>query len=225
MSKIGIVVAMDKEFALFENLLEERKDISSAGFRILTGRTGNKKICLMTSGIGKVAAATGINLLRSLYQPDMIVNSGVAGGVGENLKAGDIVAGSEYAYHDVDCGPGNEYGQVQGFPARFSADVRLLELVSGHGIRQGLFCTGDQFVSRADQLESIRSHFPEVQAVDMESAAMAQVCHIWNIPFLSLRVISDTPGKQEDNLNQYYDFWESAPGKNFEMIRSLLSQL
>ena len=225
MSKIGIVVAMDKEFALFEKLLDEKKDISSAGFKIMTGRMDNKKICLMTSGIGKVAAATGINLLRSLYQPDMVVNSGVAGGLGENLKTGDVIAGTEYVYHDVDCGPGNEYGQVQGFPARFKADARLLEAVSRQGIRSGLFCTGDQFISDPEQLKKIRKHFPEVQAVDMESAAMAQVCCIWNIPFLSLRIISDTPGRHEDNLGQYYDFWKQAPEQNYELLRSLIPEL
>ena len=225
MSKIGIVVAMDKEFALFEDLLEEKKDISSAGFRILTGRTGGKKICLMTSGIGKVAAATGINLLRSLYQPYLVVNSGVAGGLGEGLQPMDIVAGTEYVYHDVDCGPGNEYGQVQGFPARFKADAGLLEAVSRHGVKQGLFCTGDQFITSSEQIENIRKHFPDVQAVDMESAAMAQVCHIWNIPFLSLRIISDTPGRHADNMGQYQDFWKQAPGLNFELLHSLLAEL
>lgn len=177
MSKIGIVVAMDKEFALFEKLLDEKKDISSAGFKIMTGRMDNKKICLMTSGIGKVAAATGINLLRSLYQPDMVVNSGVAGGLGENLKTGDVIAGTEYVYHDVDCGPGNEYGQVQGFPARFKADARLLEAVSRQGIRSGLFCTGDQFISDPEgggQVLSLFGAGPRLAGVRPRAAGLEE---------------------------------------------------
>lgn len=225
MSKIGIVVAMEKEMALLESRLDEKTDISSAGFKILTGRMQGKKICLMTSGIGKVAAATGINLLRSLYQPDWVLNTGVGGGLGAGLQVGDVVAGSEYAYHDVDCGPGNDYGQVQGFPARFETDKRLMELMARMGVKTGLFCTGDQFIAQPAQVEAICRHFPEVQVVDMESAAMAQVCHIWNIPFLSLRAVSDTPGRVKDNIPQYEAFWKDAPEKNFAIIQALLGDL
>lgn len=225
MSKIGIVVAMEKEMAMLESRLDEKTDISSAGFKILTGRMQGKKICLMTSGIGKVAAATGINLLRSLYQPDWVLNTGVGGGLGAGLQVGDIVAGSEYAYHDVDCGPGNDYGQVQGFPSRFETDKRLMELMARMGVKTGLFCTGDQFIARPAQVEAICRHFPEVQVVDMESAAMAQVCHIWNIPFLSLRAVSDTPGRVKDNISQYEAFWKDAPEKNFAIIQALLGDL
>lgn len=225
MDRIGIVVAMEKEYALLEDLLQGRKDVSRQGFSVSTGKVGRKEVVLMKSGIGKVAAATGINLLKYEYAPQAVVNSGVAGGLGRCLETGDVVAGDFCTYHDVDCGTGNEYGQVQGFPARYAADARLLQAVRQDHVKTGLICTGDQFIQDPAQLEAIRKRFPEVMAVDMESASMAQVCHIWNIPFLSLRVISDTPGKKSDNFAQYNDFWTVAPKKNFELVRHLLSNL
>lgn len=222
MEKIGIVVAMDKEFSLMEDLLTDRKTESPGGLRICTGTTGGKEICLMKTGIGKVAAATGINWMYFHYRPQAVINSGVAGGIGKDLKVGDIVAGEACCYHDVDCGEGNECGQVQGFPSRFVADARLLEAVSHQQVRKGLICTGDQFITDSERLRRILLDFPEAAAVDMESAAMAQVCHIWKIPFLSLRVVSDTPCAENDNMVQYEDFWNNAPRINFELVRKLL---
>ncbi|MCM1168943.1 MAG: 5'-methylthioadenosine/adenosylhomocysteine nucleosidase [Bacteroides sp.] len=225
MKRIAVVVAMDKEFALMEGLLQQKKDVSSSDFRIAAGRVGNKEVVLMKSGIGKVAAATGINLIKYGYAPDALVNSGVAGGLGESLEVGDVVAGDFCVYHDVDCGIGNEYGQVQGFPARYAASPELLRAVNHESVKTGLICTGDQFIQDPVQLQAIRQRFPEVLAVDMESAAMAQVCHIWQIPFLSLRVISDTPGKKADNMTRYNDFWTLAPQKNFELVHGILASL
>lgn len=225
MEKIGIVVAMDKEFVLMEDLLTEKTEREEGGLRICTGKVGGKDVCLMKSGIGKVAAATGINWMYFNYGPQAIVNSGVAGGLGKDLKVGDIVAGTACCYHDADCGEGNERGQIQGFPTLFPADPRLLEAVSHQDVQKGLICTGDQFITDSERLRQIRRDFPQVLAVDMESAAMAQVCFMWKIPFLSLRVVSDTPCAENDNMAQYVDFWDQAPRRNFELVRNLLSRL
>lgn len=223
--RLGVVAAMDKEYLLLKELLDNPKEESIAGFRLCTGTSGGKEICLMKSGIGKVAAATGINLMKYRYAPEAVINSGVAGGMREDLQVGEIVAGTHCVYHDVDCGTGNEYGQVQGFPARYAADACLLAAVKRQQVKDGLICTGDQFIQDPGQLESIRRHFPEVTAVDMESAAMAQVCHIWQISFLSLRIISDTPGRKADNMAQYNDFWELAPQRNFAVLKDLLAAI
>lgn len=225
MKKIGIVVAMDKEFALFRNLLEGSVETSPLGMRLCEGRVGDKHVYLMKSGIGKVAAATGVNLLCAEASPEAIVNSGVAGGIGAGLRVGDIVAGTECCYHDVDCGEGNETGQIQGFPARFVADAVLLEAALRQNVRKGLICTGDQFITDSARLQEILRNFPQALAVDMESAAMAQVCHMRKVPFLSLRIISDTPCAKNDNMAQYKDFWTQAPLRNFELLRTLLRAL
>lgn len=88
----------------------------------------------------------------------------------------------------------------------------------------GLICSGDQFISDHSQLRVIKDNFPDVLAVDMESAAIAQTCFLWQVPFMSVRVISDTPGI-DDHLPQYFDFWETMANVSFGAIRQILMSL
>ena len=162
------------------------------------------------------------------YAPDIIVNTGVAGGIDPLTQVMDIVVGENMVYHDVWCGEGNEYGQVQGLPARFVSDKRLCKLalsVAHDGsVYGGLICSGDKFITDKDELTEIKKRFPEGMAVDMESCAIAQVCYMCGIPFLSYRIISDTPGVK-DHYKQYQNFWEEAPKRSFEMIKVLITAL
>lgn len=100
----------------------------------------------------------------------------------------------------------------------------LPALTPGKGLYHGLICSGDIFVSDPDIVDGIRRHFPDVMAVDMESAAIAQVCHIKGTGFIAIRVISDTPG-EADNIAQYENFWDDAPKRTFETVERLLTQL
>ncbi|MBO5793675.1 MAG: 5'-methylthioadenosine/S-adenosylhomocysteine nucleosidase, partial [Bacteroidaceae bacterium] len=95
------------------------------------------------------------------------------------------------------------------------SDVRILE---------GLICTGDQFITAKEELQKIKSAHPEGLAVDMESAAIAQVCHLHQIPFLSFRIISDTPGV-ENHFEQYLDFWGTMADKSFNVTKRFLESL
>lgn len=229
MKKIGIIVAMSAEYQLVEALLEKRKETESCGLRFTGGRLGDKEIVLAQSGIGKVCAAVGVREMIGGFCPDAILNTGVAGGIDVSLQVMDIVVGKEVVYHDVWCGEGNEYGQVQGMPARFSADSVMYEAaLQAKGevqVKSGLICSGDRFITDSQELTEIKKHFPEGLAVDMESGAMAQVCHMYQIPFLSLRVISDTPGNTEDHAAQYRNFWTEAPMRSFEMLKQLIEAL
>ena len=92
-------------------------------------------------------------------------------------------------------------------------------------MRSGLICSGDRFVSNREELEEIKGNFPEGLAVDMESGAIAQVCHMYGVPFLSCRIISDTPGVVEDNFLQYLDFWTVAPEKSIHVLRQIIERL
>ena len=84
--------------------------------------------------------------------------------------------------------------------------------------------SGDVFVADPEVLEGIRRHYPDVDAVDMESAAIAQVCYIRNVPFACMRVISDTPGA-DDNIAQYENFWQEAPEHTFGLLRHIINEL
>lgn len=138
----------------------------------------------------------------------------------------DIVVGKEVAYHDVWCGEGNEVGQVQGLPARYQGSPALYEKAiavnSDVVLWGGLICSGDQFITDRKALEEIKNKFPDGLAVDMESGAIAQVCHLYGVPFLSCRIISDTPGQVENHALQYRDFWSAAPEKSFEVLKQLI---
>lgn len=225
--RIAIVVAMPSEFDLMRHILETPQPLDIAGSPCLKGYLSNKEVLLMQNGIGKVNAAVQVSELIAAFQPDAVINSGVAGGIGAGLQVGDIVAGNACTYHDVWCGEGT-WGQIQGLPALFDADTTLLSTLKTLSIERltiGLICTGDQFISELSALSTIKKNFPEAQAVDMESCAIAHVCYLRQIPFLSLRVISDTPGMEENNAAQYNDFWENAPKRTFQVIHDLITHL
>lgn len=229
MNTIGIIVAMSSEFQLVSALLTHKEEKSIGNRNFLLGKAGNKNIILAQSGIGKVCSAVGVLEMIQAFHPDCIINTGVAGGIDISTRVMDIVIGKEMVYHDVYCGDGNEYGQVQGLPPRYTSDSRLLDAAtavkSDLNIYGGLICSGDQFITDRTALNGIKEKFPEGLAVDMESCSMAQVCYMYHTPFLSLRIISDTPGAVDDHTAQYNDFWTSAPEKSFEVLKQLLERI
>ena len=151
---------------------------------------------VVQSGTGKAGAARTATELILREHPDCIINSGCAGGLAPGVAVCDIVVGAQTAYHDVWCGTGNLPGQVQGLPQRFDADPGLLAAAQGlqtqRPLHAGLIATGDWFVSSAEEEKRIRTLYPDALACDMESAAVAQVCLHYGVPFLSFRIISDT---------------------------------
>lgn len=218
---IAIIVAMRKELDLLLPQLEERQQHTIDGTEFHVGRMGQNHVVAMQCGIGKVNAAIGAWSVIERFKPDAVINTGVAGGVGTAVM--DVVVGSRVAYHDVWCGPESQWGAVQGLPLYYEGDESLLARIqAGPKVKKGLICSGDCFIDTPAQVESIKAHFPDVMAVDMESGAIAQVCRIAGVPFLSVRVISDSPGAVADNTAQYEDFWSEAPRHTFHIIRDLL---
>lgn len=229
MKKIAIIVAMQSEFELVSHILENAVESEIEGAKCMLGMLYGKEIILLKSGIGKVNAAMQVTSLIAKMQPNYIINSGVAGGIGEGMHQGDIVVGAEACYHDVWCGEG-AWGQVQGFPLKFVADSHLLnaakEVANDNSqLIFGLICTGDQFISDLATLQGIKKNFPDGKAVDMESAAIAQVCYAKQVPFMSLRIVSDTPGMEPDNTTQYLDFFAEAPKKTFAVLQQLIEKI
>ena len=226
--KIGILAAMDKEVALLLPLLEDMKKVELDGRDAYIGHIGANEVCVMKCGIGKVNSALNAFRLIEGFHPDLVINSGVAGGADASMPVGSLLIATEAAYHDVWCGPGTEWGQIDGMPRRFEMDpdlVRLSKTLPGlEDARYGLICSGDRFISRVDEVDFIKKVFPDALACDMESASIAQACLDGNVPFAVVRVVSDTPG-QADNISQYKDFWTSAPEKTFQAVRSIIDSL
>ena len=224
--KIGIIVAMRKELDLLLPLLRNSEESRMGGFEFYRGTMGRHDVMVMQCGIGKVNAAMGTLMLVNHFAPNYVINSGVAGGADLSVNVMDVVAGARVAYHDVWCGPESELGQVQGLPLYFEGAKRLLDLVPDRDdIHKGLICSGDQFIDKKEDVNRIKGNFPEALAVDMESGAIAQVCYLSKVPFLALRVISDSPGASHDNTKQYLDFWSDAPQESFALLKDIISRL
>ncbi|MBQ6080224.1 MAG: 5'-methylthioadenosine/adenosylhomocysteine nucleosidase [Muribaculaceae bacterium] len=224
--KIGIIVAMRKELDLLLPLLQNSEESRMSGFEFHRGKVGRHDVMVMQCGIGKVNAAMGALMLVNNFSPNYVINTGVAGGADKSVNVMDMVAGARVAYHDVWCGPESELGQVQGLPLYFEGAERLLELLPERDdIHKGLICSGDQFIDTMEQVERIKGNFPDALAVDMESGAIAQVCYLNKVPFLALRVISDSPGASHDNTRQYLDFWNDAPQETFLQLQDMINKL
>ena len=218
--KIAVIVAMDKEMSLLLPLIEDQSTVPANDTTFHTGRMGRHEIVACKCGIGKVNAAIGALTLIDTFHPDLVINTGVAGGTGKGASILDVVVADEVAYHDVWCGPGTEPGQAAGCPARFGCPLTP-ETIARIGAKHGLVASGDIFVSREEDVKRILGLYPEAMAVDMESGAIAQVCYVKNVPFVCIRVISDTPGAA-DNIAQYENFWTDAPHHTFEALNALL---
>lgn len=224
--RIGIIVAMAKELELLLPLLQDSEESRMGGFVFYRGNMGKHDVMVMQCGIGKVNAAMGALTLINAFLPDYIINSGVAGGADKSVSVMDVVAGERVAYHDVWCGPESELGRVQGLPLYFEGAKRLLDLLPDRDdIHKGLICSGDQFIDTIESVNNIKGSFPDALAVDMESGAMAQVCHLNHVPFLAMRVISDSPGASHDNTQEYLDFWTTAPQETFMLLKDIMDRL
>lgn len=225
---IAIINAMQKEHERLASLLTNAKKVHTGSAHFVEGRLDGKCMVLSVCGIGKVNAAVGAVEMIRRYNPQAIVNTGVAGGLDKSLHVMDIVAGARVAYHDVDCGPEAELGQVQGLPKYFEASPTLLaealQAKESTKVEAGLIVSGDRFITKQEDLAQIKSLYPDALAVDMESGAIAQVCHLYGVPFLSLRIVSDTPGGT-DHFAQYTNFWGEMAERSFEVTRKVVERL
>lgn len=224
--KVGVIIAMDIEYRQLHDAIGGD-----------SGRLGSNEIVLWQCGIGKVNAAVGTMHLIQHHHPDAIISTGLAGGIDPLMKVMDVMAATQCVYHDVDCGGISNsgdivaLGQVQGLPARYDADQHLLDcvlkvpLASGERLMTGLICTGDQFITDRERQNVIKRHFPDGLACDMESAAIAQTCYLEKVPFLSLRVISDTPGNTDSHQMQWADFLTSMCDTSFHFVKKYLELL
>lgn len=220
--KIAIIAAMSKELALLLPMIDSSATVTANGIIFHTGRIGRHEIIAAECGIGKVNAAIGALTLIDCFHPDLVINTGVAGGTG-SASILDVVVADRIAYHDVWCGPGTQPGHAAGCPPCFTCPLPD-DIFTGLGVKSGLVASGDIFVSRPEEVSRILSVWPDAVAVDMESAAIAHVCHVKNVPFVCIRVISDTPGSA-DNISQYENFWSDAPEHTFAVLTAILDRI
>ena len=221
---------MDKEFAQLRTLLDEAYTEQHNHKDFVIGTLEGTTVILQQCGIGKVNSAIGAVEMIDCYHPDLLISTGVAGGADISLNPLDVVVASSCAYHDAYCGQEVAYGQIIGMPLRFKAPASLVEKAlalrapEGVKIKSGLTVSGEWFVDSREKMAAILERFPEAVAVDMESCAIAQTCLIYKTPFISFRIISDVPLKDNHGA-QYFDFWNRMAEGSFETTREFLKAI
>ena len=229
MKRIGIIGAMAQEISILVEQLDNAGRYEHAGFVFHTGTRHGLEIVILQSGIGKVNAAVGTAILLERHQPDAIINTGSAGGFASDLKIGDVIISDEVRHHDVDAVVfGYEIGQVPGMPAAYMADAQLRDIarqaiatVGEVNVREGLIATGDAFMADPARVAATRAQFPSMLAVEMEAAAIAQTCHLYQCPFVVIRALSDIPGNDDNHLS-FEQFLDVAAAHSSRMVDEML---
>ena len=196
--KIGIIAAMPEELLHLTQNLDKTQEVQVLGNPYYTGTIGKTEVVLVQSGIGKVMSAMSVAVLADHFQVEAIINTGSAGALAEGIAVGDVVIADKLAYHDVDVTAfGYAYGQMAGQPLYFESDKNFITRIQTNLSQLdqtwhlGLIATGDSFIAGEDKIASIKSHFPDVLAVEMEGAAIAQAARALSLPFLVIRAMSD----------------------------------
>lgn len=215
MKKIHILVPMGKEYNAIGPLVGDAIDVT-------------------TCGVGKVnaALATAEACLR-VVRPDLVMVVGCAGALDDSLRLGDVVVSSTAGYCDVFCGLELAKGQVQGevaaFPALRIMGETIMDVLNSGALPPGSLAhlgeiiTGDTFYIDREKVRGLHADFPSAMAVDMETAAVAHVCHKCGVPFVGVRVISDTlRGEREED---YTKFWVENPSSHFAFVAPLAKTL
>lgn len=230
--KIGIIGAMEPEVAILKAAIENTQITERGSFTFYQGQLAGQDVILVQSGIGKVASALATTLMIELFAPDCIINTGSAGGFEQSLNVGDVVISSEVRHHDVDVTAfGYEMGQVPQMPPAFIAHKTLVESAEkaiasmSKGIKTmvGQICTGDSFMCDPVRIGKTREQFPNMLAVEMEGAAIAQVCHQLDTPFVVIRSLSDIAGKESPE--SFESYLVKASENSSEMVIALLNNL
>ncbi len=225
MKKYGIIAAMQEEMREIKKIMQEIKEQKIYELNFITGKINNKEIILVEAGVGKVNAARTTQILIDNFELEAIINVGSAGAVNSELSIGDIVIGKKLIQHDFDITAfGHPKGYISNVGEYVESDSKLIEkmeqailkLKNDHyKIKVGTIVSGDIFCTEPKMKEKIRNKF-NAEAVEMEGAAIAQVCKLDNIPFIIIRSISDTPN---GNNNITFDqFLEKASKRCAEII-------
>lgn len=228
--KIGIIAAMEEELKLLVENLEDKSQETVLSNVYYSGRYGEHELVLVQSGVGKVMSAMSVAILVESFKVDAIINTGSAGAVATGLNVGDVVVADTLVYHDVDLTAfGYDYGQMSMQPLYFHSDktfVSTFEAVLSKKemtSKIGLIATGDSFIAGQEKIDVIKGHFPQVLAVEMEGAAIAQAAQATGKPFVVVRAMSDTAA-HDANIT-FDEFIIEAGKRSAQVLMAFLKAL
>ena len=205
---IAIIGAMSEEVELLRanlNLKEHQSTLKNADF--YRGTINNEDVLLVRSGIGKVNAASATTVIAERYQPRCIINVGVLGALRNDLEPGSLIFPHYFTYHDVDVTScGYAHGQIPNLPENYKPSRELQSLFERLAMNlnikfySGPVLTGDRFVDKAEEIALMKSRVPDAIGVEMESAAIAQVAYLYQIPMGCIRAISDFANEESTQV-------------------------
>lgn len=248
----AILGAFGKEVTMLEDMLTDANDQRIEGMRFVTGKLKDKPVVVAWTGIGKVNAAMTTTLLIEHFRPRQVIFTGIAGGINPELAPGDIVIAAETAHHDMGVlTPDGFYNRgamnpIDGWrnPVFLPADKRLLKLAEKAAkqvtlakiktsvgerspkIIKGIVVTGDVFVASPAKCAELREQL-KADAVEMEGAAVAQICYQQRVPHIVIRSISD---KADEKAREDSMIFQQMAAKNsaaliVEIVRLVDSEL
>lgn len=224
---IGIIAAMEPEINFTISALEDKKEHLISNITFYEGTIGNHKVIVSLSGIGKVNSAINTTLLINNFKPDVIINSGIAGGSKE-LSTFDFVIADKLTYSDFDCQVFNyEFGQVPQMPLYYFSDSKLKEKLEAYltnkniSFKNSIVLTADSFRLSASE---IKNNVSTSFATEMEGTSIAQTCFKLNTPFLSFRIISDILDS-ENHIEEYNEFEKKSAQLSSEVIVNFIQTL
>lgn len=213
---IGVIGAMEVEVASLKEKMEDVKITRKASMEFYEGILEGKKVVVVRSGVGKVNAAVCAQILADDFHVEVLINTGIAGSLNNEINIGDIVVSTDLVHHDMDArGFGYPMGQIPQLEAfSFQADEALRRLAvqvckevnPEIEVFEGRIASGDQFISNGDVKNNIVKNF-SAYAAEMEGAAIAQAAYLNGIPFLVVRAISD---KADGSATMDYSVFEAA---------------
>jgi adenosylhomocysteine nucleosidase len=232
---IGIIGAMEDEVRMLREGITDKKTEKDGVFEFTAGRLEGRNVVLLPGGIGKVNAAVGCAVLIRRFGPDLVINTGSAGGIDPALGFGDAVIAEGLVQHDVDVTAfGYAPGQIPRMPAVFTvpedlirAAERAVDELKDEGLLpgnfnhvRGLIGSGDVFMHEEGRIRKARELFPAMRAVEMEAAAIAQTCYLFSVPGLFIRAVSDIAGKESPV--KFDEFLPVASKHSGEIVRRII---
>lgn len=226
---VGIIGAMAEEVESLKMKMQVEAEYRQAKMTYIKGRLWNQDVVVVVSGIGKVNAAICTQIMIDQFNPDYIINVGVAGGLGSSVQPGHVVVGTSLIQHDMDASRfGYDLGQIPRMDTLdFKSDPNLVGKIMSADfgemrVEEGVIVTGDQFVACPEKVAFLLETF-DAKATEMEGASIAQVAYLNEKPFIVIRSISDNASTGASM--EYEKFVGIAVENSLQIIQTLLEQL
>lgn len=244
----AILGAFGAELELLRGAITNRADRTFLGVSFVVGELEGRAVVLGETGVGKVNAAMTTTLLIDHFRPKEVIFTGIAGGLNPDLLPGDIVIGARTAQHDLGTVTAEGFqnwgvrnpltgernpvyfpsdDRLRGLAREAGSEVDLEGLTTTRGertprIAEGTILTGDAFVASSSERSGLRTRM-EGDAVEMEGAAVAQVCYQHSVPCIVIRSLSDSA--DEDASEDLERFYRVSAGNSARLVRKIIQLL